>query len=45
MASPIETIRLVDSRVIEMTAIEAAMRTGRSVLGRIPEISHGRRAS
>jgi hypothetical protein len=39
MASPIEAIRLVDSRVIEMRSIEAAMRTGRSILERIPEIS------
>lgn len=39
MAPPIEAIRLVGPRVIEMTAIEAALRTGRSVLERVPEIS------
>jgi hypothetical protein len=39
MAPPIQAIRLVNPRAIAMTSIEAAMRTGRSVLERIPEIS------
>ena len=39
MAPPIEAARLVGPRTIEVTAIEAAMRVGRSVLGRVPEIS------
>ena len=39
MAAPIEAIRLVQPRVIEMATIESAMRAGRSVLERVPEIS------
>jgi hypothetical protein len=39
MATPLEAIQLVEPRVIEMTVVENAMRTGRSVLERIPEIS------
>jgi hypothetical protein len=39
MAPPLEAIRLVDPRAIEMASIEDAMRTGRSVLERISEVS------
>ena len=39
MAPPSEAASLVGPRAIEMAAIEAAMRAGRSVLERVPEIS------
>ena len=38
MAPPLEAIRLVNPRTIEMTSIEDALRTGRSILERISEV-------
>jgi hypothetical protein len=39
MAPPIDAIALVNPRSLDMASLEAAMRSGRGVLERIPEIS------